>query len=369
MEKILIIDDDDLLREGISLELEAEGYDVINAPNGKRGIEYARQYIPDLILCDVNMPEMDGNETLVMLRKDSITSTIPVILMTGVMKEYAHIHQAMNIGADDYILKPFTMPDLLVSIRSKLKKQQNLIAKAESKLENLRSNIALSLPHELRIPLSIIMGFSELMQTDYQNMDREEIGEMARMIQKSSLRLHKLIEEYIDYSKIELVAMDEATLTRMRQEITKDSPSLIKALAEQKAQEAGRVQDLKLNLTPAIVHISEIHLKNIVANLLDNAFKFSKPDTVVNVLSQEKDGWFFLVISDRGRGMSADQISLVGGYMQFDRNIHEQQGSGLGLIIAKRLSEIYGGDLTIESQLNAGTTVTVKLPADEYSRF
>jgi two-component system, sensor histidine kinase and response regulator len=362
MKTILVIDDDDLLREGIRLELEAGEYSVVEASNGKRGYEYARLYIPDLILCDVNMPEIDGNETLVLLRQDSITSTIPVIMMTGVMKEYTNIHQSMNIGADDYIIKPFTMPDLLVTIRTKLKKQQNLLLKVESKLENLRSNIATSLPHELRTPLTAIIGFSELLQAEYLTMDREDIGDIVRLIQNSSLRLNKLIEEYIDYSQIELVAIDGPKRMILRQEVTRDIPSVLKTLAEQKAGDAGRIQDLKLDLQSGVAQISEVHLKKIVTHLLDNAFKFSKPDTIVQMNCQEKDGWFLLFIRDSGMGMSAEQISLIGGYMQFDRKIHERQGLGLGLIIAKRISEIYGGDLMVASQLNEGTTVTVKLP-------
>jgi DNA-binding response OmpR family regulator len=113
---ILVIDDEDLFREGICTVLTMEGYEVIAASSGKSGFDLAQKRVPDLILCDVNMPDMDGYETLRLLRSDMRTSTIPAILMTGVMKENAQVRQGMNIGADDYVMKPFTIPDLLSTI-------------------------------------------------------------------------------------------------------------------------------------------------------------------------------------------------------------------------------------------------------------
>ena len=157
---ILVIDDEDLFREGICTVLTMEGYEAIAASNGNTGYDLAQKRVPDLILCDVNMPDMDGYETLTLLRSDARTSTIPAILMTGVMKDYSQVRQGMNIGADDYIMKPFTIPDLLSTIQSRLLKQETIVKKAESKLEVLRQNITHSLPHEMRTPLTALIGYS-----------------------------------------------------------------------------------------------------------------------------------------------------------------------------------------------------------------
>lgn len=173
---ILVIDDEDLFREGICTVLTMEGYEAIAASNGKSGFELAQKRLPDLILCDVNMPDMDGYETLTLLRSDMRTSTIPAILMTGVMKDYEQVRQGMNTGADDYIMKPFAIPDLLAAIQSRLLKQEKLVTKAESKLKLLRQNITHALPHEMRIPLTGLIGFSELLQTGYKEMDRRKSG-------------------------------------------------------------------------------------------------------------------------------------------------------------------------------------------------
>jgi signal transduction histidine kinase len=281
--------------------------------------------------------------------------------MTGVMKEYPHVRHGMNIGADDYINKPFTIPDLLTTIQSRLLKQEKLVKKAESKLEILRQNITHSIPHEMRTPLTALIGFSELLQTGYKEMDREEIGTIAQMMLTSSHRLNGIMEEYLDYSKIELIAHDNDLLSKMRQEITVKINEIIPIHAEQIAVESGRLHDLTLELQPGTVHISETHLIKIVTYVLENAFKFSQSGAAVSVRGIEKDNLYQLIIQDSGRGMSEEQISNIGGYMQFERQKNEQQGLGLGLITAKRLTEIYGGSFTIESSINIGTTVTVKL--------
>ena len=359
---ILVIDDEDLFREGICTVLTIEGYEAIAASNGKSGFELAQKRLPDLILCDVNMPDMDGYETLTLLRSDMRTSTIPAILMTGVMKEYEQVRQGMNIGADDYIMKPFTIPDLLSTIQSRLLKQEILVKKAESKLKLLRQNITYSLPHEMRIPLTALIGFSELLQTGYKEMDREEIGIIAQMMVTSSYRLHKIIEKFLDYSHIELLTHNNNSISKMRREMTENIDEIIRNYAKQIAVESGRLQDLHVELQPGRAQISELDLKKIVTYLVENAFKFSQSGTTVNVRGIIKDNQYQIIIQDAGRGMSESQIASIGGYMQFERQKNEQQGLGLGLITAKRLTEIYGGSFTIESSINIGTTVTVNLP-------
>ena len=362
---ILVIDDEDLFREGICTVLTLEGYEAIAASNGKSGFELAQKRLPDLILCDVNMPDLDGYETLTLLRSDMRTSTIPSILMTGVMKEYSQVRQGMNIGADDYIMKPFTMPDLLSTIQSRLLKQETLVKKADSKLEVLRQNITYSLPHEMRTPLTALIGYSELLQTCYKEMDREEIGTIAQMMLTSSHRLHKTIEKFLNFSHIELLTHNNNSISKIKKEHIENIDEKIRTYAKQIAVESVRLQDLQCELQPGRVQISETHFKIIVTNVLENAFEFSQSGTIVSIRGMEKDNQYQLVIHDEGRGMSEEQISNIGGYMQFERQKNEQQGLGLGLITAKRLTEIYSGRFTIESIVNVGTTVTVVLPVPE----
>jgi signal transduction histidine kinase len=137
---------------------------------------------------------------------------------------------------------------------------------------------------------------------------------------------------------------------------------VIATSANEKAGAAGREQDLSLDAHECGVAMAPSYFKKIVDELADNAFKFSKAATPVRVASGVSNERFQLVISDRGRGMTAQQIADIGAHMQFERRFYEQQGVGLGLIIAKRLVELHGGDFLIESVPGTQTTVQVLLP-------
>jgi two-component system sensor histidine kinase/response regulator len=362
MRKVLVIDDEEALRSVVRTSLSIEGYDVVEAAEGAQGLELARTQQPALILCDVHMQGMDGYTFLENLRKDPVNAATPVILMTGIMKDYSSVRRAMGIGADDYLLKPFSVEDLIAAVHMRLQKQQTLVRTAESKLIELRSSIALSLPHELRTPLVAILGFSDLLKSYYETMERKEIGEMASDIHRAANRLHNLIENFLIFAQIEVLAADQEKVNTFRSTRTPDLHTFLKLTARRKAEECARPDDLKLNLSETSASISADYFEKIILALLDNAFKFSQPGTAVEVRCARDDEWMTCVIEDHGRGMTPEQIMNVGGYMQFERKMYEQQGSGLGLVIAKRLLEIHGGSLTIESRPGAGTTATARLP-------
>src|SRR5256885_9489149 len=165
MNKILIIDDEEWLREMVNLALSQKGYEVVEAANGSMGIELARKELPDLILCDVNMDKVNGYATLSSLRDQPATASIPFILMTG-LADNAGMRQGMELGADDYLPKPFTIEALYAAVEARLKKTQTLREEAEKKLADLRDNLSLMLPHELRTPLNGIIGYGEILASD-----------------------------------------------------------------------------------------------------------------------------------------------------------------------------------------------------------
>jgi len=128
------------------------------------------------------------------------------------------------------------------------------------------------------------------------------------------------------------------------------------------AEEAKRPADLKLKLSSAAAPISEEYFAKLVGELTHNAFKFSPAGTPVTVTLSATPESTVITVADHGRGMTAEEIAKIGAFMQFDRKTHEQQGLGLGLTIARRLAEIHGGALTVQSELGVGTTATVKFP-------
>lgn len=367
MKKILVIEDEPFIRESIRDVLELEGYQALTAANGSIGVQLAQKQLPDLILCDVSMPEMDGYEVLETLQQSQATNAIPFVFLTARTTK-ADLRQGMNLGADDYLAKPCTAMELLNAISSRFDKLSVMRTKSEEQLKSLRDNIAQSLPHELYTPLNGILGFSELLFRDAETLDQVEIEEIAEAIHTSALRLHHLMKNFLLYSKLELIAYSPEQIAQLQTQILPDPILLIQATAKQAATQMERLSDLQLlpnagSTTPLItgVKISSIYLQKIVEELINNACKFSTPQTPITVQSSYQDQQLLLSISNQGRGMTAEQITSLGAYMQFDRKHYEQQGSGLGLIIAKRIVELHGGSLQITSIPNELTTIQVWL--------
>jgi two-component system, sensor histidine kinase and response regulator len=361
MKKILVIDDEEWLREMVQLALRQRGYAVVEAENGLVGIEKARTELPDLILCDVNMEKMDGYHTLSSLRAEPATASIPFILMTG-LADNAGMRQGMEMGADDYLPKPFTLDALYAAVEARLKKAQTVREEAERKLASLRDSISMALPHELRTPLNGILAYGEILTTDAATLQPAEIGEMGQVIYQSGRRLERLIENFLIYAQIELLSADPQKVHSLRGKPTDHPAVIIELHAQKQAADAGRVADLRTRLADISVPMSPDYLSKIVDELVQNAFKFSGPGQAVSVELADTPDSVVLRVSDAGRGFSTDHVTKVGAYMQFDRKMHEQQGLGLGLTIARRLTELHAGTLAIQSEKNSGTAVTIRVP-------
>jgi len=185
---------------------------------------------------------------------------------------------------------------------------------------------------------------------------------MGQVIYNSGKRLERLVENFLIYAQLELLGSDPQKLSALRNKQTEAPAKLIEKHAREQAQLANRAQDLSLELAGKPVCMSEEYLAKIVDELVQNAFKFSQAGTRVSVRLEEVPAGVALTVTDHGRGFSTEHITKVGAYMQFDRKMQEQQGLGLGLSIAKRLTELHGGTLGIQTDPDAATVVTVKLP-------
>jgi two-component system sensor histidine kinase/response regulator len=362
MKKILVVEDAQSLRKDIVEMLGFEGFQAVGAENGLVGVERARELLPDLIICDIMMPGLDGYGVLEALRKEAATATIPFIFLTA-RTDRVDIRQGMELGADDFLTKPFHAAELLASVRARLEKRDLVQRESDKRLADLRGAIMTALPHELRTPLNIILGFSDLMSSDAEILDSARIGEMARLINNGALRLYRLIENFLLYAQTEVIATDRQQIEDYRKSYTLYPNTSIPIFAKQQAAQAEREADLRLKPDEVeAVAISEEFLKKIVQELVDNACKFSPPNTPIEVSGVCEGGYYVLQVTDHGRGMTREQIAAVGAYVQFERRIYEQQGTGLGLILCKRLAEIHGGAFEITSVPNETTTVRISVP-------
>ena len=361
MKKILLIDDDSAVQSLTVKALETRGFRTLTACVGLEGFALAKEQLPDLIICDIQMPRLDGYGTLAALRKDPATAAIPFIFLTG-LADRKELRQGMGLGADDYLTKPFSVNELMQAVNTRLEKHAAVQRRSEKKLEELRGNIGLALPHELLTPLNGILGFAAIMMDEDAIFEPQEIRDFARNMHISALRLYRLIENFIIYSEIELSFSDPAKVAEVRQGELLSARETIEKVAREKATAAGRESDLIIELQEAVIIMAAAYFKKAVEELVDNAFKFSREGTPVRITSVAANNLFHLTISDRGRGMTARQIADVGAHMQFERRFYEQQGVGLGLTIAKRLAELHGGDLAIDSTLGQHTVIHVTLP-------
>jgi len=364
MKKILVIEDDKVILTIITDILEAEDFVVIGAKNGRLGIEKAQEEVPDLIICDVMMPELDGYGVLKSLRENLVTEAIPFIFLTAKSTK-ADLREGMELGADDYLTKPFTRDELMKAINTRLDKQRVIERRTQEQLDDLRSSITLSLPHELRTPLNGIIGYSQLIIEDFQDLEENEILTMLENINVSANRLYRLIQNFLLYTDLELLSRDKDRLQLFKTGSLNNPKSIIREVAIEKAKNFNRLKDLDITSEDANLKISEPNFKKIIDELLDNAFKFSPPNTKVQVIGKLLNNIFAVYFIDRGTGMSINEISNVGAYKQFNRHIYEQQGSGLGLILAKQMTELHNGKLIIQSIPEEETTVTIFLPIRE----
>lgn len=361
MKKVLVIEDTPDVQSLILETLRLHGFHAIAADDGQMGVELARRHLPDLILCDVNMPKMNGYEALATLRKEAATAALPFIFLTGV-SDRVHMRKGMELGADDYLPKPFTVSELMAAVNARLEKQAVVEQKTERKLEELRGNIRMALPHELRTPLNGILGLAQILRETNDAMKVDEVKEAASHIYDSALRLHRLVEHFLVYTQIELIAADSEKFAMLTRVPAIPVGEIIYIMATQAAQKMERENDLKLNITSADLKIPSENLQKIVEELTNNAFKFSSPGTPVEISTSLQGEQFHLLISDHGRGMTHEEVTNIGAHMQFERKLYEQQGTGLGLIIAKRLAELHGGNLKIQSVPGNSTSVEVVFP-------
>lgn len=359
--KILVIEDEATVRENVVELLEDYGYESVGAANGREGVEKAKEILPELIVCDIMMPELDGYGVLKELQSDATTAGVPFIFLTA-KAEKDLVRAGMNLGADDYLTKPFSPSQLFDAVDARIKRLKQIEEKSEKAFDDLRLSIASSLPHELRTPLNGVVGSSQFLMAYFDTLEKGEIQSLHKSIRDSAIRLQQLVTNYLFFAELELSKFDPQNIKKFRARSTPNAAEIIENAYLGKAVDYGRADDLTLEIENAAIMIFDAHLKKICEEIADNAFKFSTAGAQVIVNVAEKDDCVEVSTIDYGRGMSEEQISKVGAYAQFNRKIYEQQGSGLGLAIVKSAMDIYNGKMKIKSKVDDCTQVSLYLP-------
>ena len=362
MKTILLIDDSAALRLTCGKALREVGYHVIEADSGVKGLALARQHLPDLILSDVQMPGGDGSTLLRDIRNDPELRARQVVLMTG-RPDLMTPRKGMEEGADDFLLKPVSFDALLSCVQTRFRRASINWRVEDELLAQMRSLVPPQLPHEFFTPLAGIIGLVEILRSGNTPLSPDELTDIYDSIYLSALRLHRTQRNY-------LLLLDLKN-TLPENPVAALSPRRVEESIRTGIRETlmlnKRKEDLTVRLSPGPLAIKSNALSQLVEELLDNAFKFSRQGTPV-VLELTAEGQ--LTISDQGRGMTPEEIKQIGTFRQFDREKTVQQGLGLGLVLVQKFASLYNAHLYLESHPGQGTLARVVFqPPGEPSAF
>ncbi|MEQ2005660.1 MAG: response regulator [Limisphaerales bacterium] len=360
--KILLVDDADVFRQSVANLLRTRGHEVIEAENGLAGLKLARTHLPDVIVSDIVMSQVDGYAMTALLRQHPTTADIPLVLITG-EADLKGMRKGMTLGADDYIAKPFKMDELVAALELRVHRRRALRLEVEQKLACLGTGIGTALPGELSQPLNTILDTSRSLSGATHMPSAEELNTLAQALRAAGLRVERLTKNLFLHAQLELFGSNPVHLNALRQGLTADAGAIVATQARQCAEAGNRARDLQLKTTPGSAAIAETHLAKLVEELVGNALQYSPSDTPVTVQSYDDGHDFLLTVTDKGPGMPPEKVASLNQSAPAARTTSEPHMTGLGLPIARRLAELHGGKLLLTSELGKGTTVRVSLPA------
>lgn len=376
MAKILLIEDERLLREEVSEWLLLESFEVLCAADGLEGVEVAQHERPDLVISDITMPKLDGHGVLMTLRSDPATATLPFIFMTA-RAAHEDVRRGMDLGADDYIVKPFTHDELLNAIHTRLEKKalveqqrQEEIAQWQRAFDEEREQHLLKLrlvamfSHDFRNPLSAILSSSGILRHYAERLSGEQIIHHYDRIDNSVRLLLQMLDDVLVVAQLENGQLVQSPQTVDVTALSNEIAAEFEAIDEH--QHPLSVQS---TLSNPMIRLDPKVYRQIFANLVSNAIKYSPPGTpITTALDRVLHGdapALRLVVADHGIGIPEDSLPRL--FQPFHRaaNARNISGTGLGLAIVKLAVENLAGTVEVSSGVGVGSTFTVHLPLQE----
>ncbi len=367
MTKILVIEDEESVRENILEILGYEGFEVLGAANGREGVEAAEKFLPDLIVCDIAMPEMDGYSVLLAVRQMASLAAVPFIFLTA-RTDRSFMRHGMELGADDYLTKPFSSAELLAAIEARLERHEVTARAIEGSVEEAKRRLVQMIAHELRTPLVSIEMALDIISRQVGQLEPHQLLELLDYIGRGSNRLHHVVEQMVLITQLEADLLTANVLREQGMpvhvsELLIAAVSLGKRFAPRSPDAVARIEERDEDLT---VWGDINALKHALAELIANALSFSPAGGEVVVSAWRSGRQAVITVTDHGPGIPPQQLAhALREFYQIDRDRQEQQGMGMGLPLARRLIEVHGGALDIQSVVGRGTQVTVELPLAE----
>ncbi|MEI6682908.1 MAG: response regulator [Bacteroidota bacterium] len=365
MTKILVIEDETMLRESIRDILGYEGFTVLEAGDGKAGIDMALLHTPDLILCDILLPVMDGYEVLKKIQSHEHLKLTPFIYITALTKK-SNIRSGMELGADDYITKPFNRADLLKSISARLEKA-TIVREKDAHLATLEtinrelSDYASFVSHDLKMPLRLIDMYAQILANEYGTLLGKDGMKYLLVIRENTGKMVTLIDGMLTFARQRKTGLRRSVVNMKK---------LVQSIIDAGSQ-PDQAQRVAFTL-------SELHncscdrtmMRQVLSNLISNAIKFSskRDHPAVEIGSFVKDEEIVYFVRDNGVGMDMrDEKKLFGLFNRLHPE-SEFDGIGVGLAIVKDIIEKHQGRVWAESAVNEGATFYFTVPPKQAIR-
>jgi two-component system sensor histidine kinase/response regulator len=361
--KILIVDDVVSNVLLLKILLTNEKFQVCTANNGTTCIEMAKKEHPDLILLDVMMPDINGFDTAVVLKKDEETKDIPIIFLTALNTPQDLVH-GFQVGASDFLTKPFNKEELVMRVTQQISlvAAKRIIEKQNAELRatlNNRDKMYSVIAHDLRSPMaSIRMVLNLVIQSTSPETVGPELFMLLDQANRESEEVHDLLDNLLKWTKSQT-----GRLTVVKQEL--DLNDIIPGVVEIFMAIAATKRitlDLQSLVSPLKVEADNDMLKTVVRNFLSNAIKFSPEDSTIEIIMAEENGFAKVSVRDHGVGISADRIDTIFHKGETTYGTGGEEGSGLGLQLCQDFARKNGGDCTVESVEGQGSTFSVLIP-------
>ncbi|NQT66048.1 MAG: response regulator [Actinobacteria bacterium] len=362
MDNILVIDDEEVVRDSCSQVLIKEGYQTETAGDGETGLQKIREVKPDLVLVDLKMPGVCGMEVLKKIR--DIDPDIIAVVITG----FATIDSAvesMKEGAYDFLPKPFTPDELRLIIKRGLEKRKLALEAATLREEKKRmeENFITMVSHELRTPLVDIQQYFEVILGGIVGEVAIKQKEMLERVRERIDALLKLIKDWLDMTRIKAGEVVKKFEPLDISFILKNAISFALPQAEM------RKITLEIDAPSSLKKVKgdKESLKMIFTNLISNGIKFNHEGGSVLIKAKEQDDHIIIEVSDTGIGIIKEDLPFI--FDEFFRVKSDKtrhiSGTGLGLSIVKKIAEAHSGSIKVESELGKGSTFFVILPKFE----
>ncbi len=367
--KLLIVDDNSNNRAAISYWLGEENYEILHASNGISALKICATFIPDIILLDYNLPDLDGIEVCQKIRTNKTLPFIPIIMMSSYAPEANVI--ALEQGADEFIEMPIQSTELKSRIKAMLRLKEAISESSELSKENkklqeldiIKSNFISKVSHELKTPLQAILGYADILLGGLQGELNYPQKLMTKQIQNAGEQLLNLITQLLDFDNTEKNGDTTSFEILNVEEIFNYLSQVTTPLAMKKNINMNFVlEDKNIQLES-----DKNMVQKILLNIISNSIKFSNENTKVLIsVKDHQDLFIEFKIQDEGIGISKSNISYIfDSFWQVDDSITRSYGGlGIGLALAKKLVILLGGQILVESKPNKGSTFRVLIPKE-----